>query len=70
MIRDVGFILKVVDMSGLDLENALNRDGLMTAQGFVLVYGANSRDSFVALENIRKKIQQNKSEARIPIVLV
>jgi GTPase SAR1 family protein len=70
VIRDVGFILKVVDVGGLDLDSVLNRDVLMTAQGFVLVYGANSRDSFIALERLRKKIQQNKSEARIPIVLV
>ena len=70
VIRDVGFILKIVDVGGLDLENVLSSDVLMTAQGFVLVYGANSRDSFVALDRIRKKIQQNKSEARIPIVLV
>eukprot|EP00026_Physarum_polycephalum_P007240 Phypoly_transcript_07298.p1 GENE.Phypoly_transcript_07298~~Phypoly_transcript_07298.p1 ORF type:complete len:330 (+),score=60.90 Phypoly_transcript_07298:104-1093(+) len=69
VIRDVGFILKVVDVGGLDLDSVLNRDVLMTAQGFVLVYGANSRDSFIALERLRKKIQQNKSEARIPIVL-
>lgn len=70
VIQDVGFSLKLVDVGGLDSETVLNKDVLMTAQGFVLVYGANSRDSFLALEGIRKKIQQSKIEAKIPIILV
>lgn len=70
VIQDVGFILKIVDVGGLDIDTVLTRDNLMTSQGFVFVFSANSRDSFNALEGIRKTVLQGKVESRIPVLLV
>lgn len=69
-MQDVGFILKIVDVGGLDMEANLTKNSLMSAQGIVLVYSITSRESFLALEGIRKRIQTNKTDSRVPMIIV
>ncbi|KAN0011789.1 hypothetical protein ACTFIU_007358 [Dictyostelium citrinum] len=69
-VNDVRYLLKIVDTCGLDIEETLNRERLVSTQGFIFVYSIASRESFLMIEQLRKKLSSIKSETKIPSVLI
>ncbi|EGC40346.1 hypothetical protein DICPUDRAFT_96273 [Dictyostelium purpureum] len=69
-VNDVRYMIKMVDTCGLDIEETLNRERLVSSQGFVFVYSISSRESFLMIETLRKKLLAVKGDSKIPAVLI
>jgi len=69
-LNDTRYLIKIVDTSGLNIEDQLDRERLVNSQGFILVYSVCSRQSFQLLESLKKKVLACKSDSKIPCILI
>ncbi|KAF2069210.1 hypothetical protein CYY_009467 [Polysphondylium violaceum] len=69
-LNDTRYLIKIVDTSGLNIEEQLDRERLVNSQGFILVYSVCSKQSFQLLETLKKKVSACKSDSKTPCILI